>query len=113
MNPAIASAKKLYDEQGLRFEAVLAHYLDHGYVFVEPGRLVMGSPVREEQPDKIAAPGEADCWHVHLAVGEGAMKWFIRQMPWYLPKICWRREFKANASRLHVWPTDKLINKLR
>ena len=113
MGQAIATAKQLYASAGLKLEAELGFYLDRGFVFSGPDRLLLCNPGVSDDPAKIATPGEADCWFVRLAVGPGALRWFLQQMPWYLPKVAWYRNFKNPGGPLHVWDTNRLVKLLR
>lgn len=107
--PPLDQAKGLYDSHGACFEADLAHYLRFGYVFSTPEHFLMAAPVTLPDIAHLARPGEADAWYVRLAVGHGAMRWFIRQMPWSLPFVCWNRAFKNPKGALHVWPSQRLL----
>jgi hypothetical protein len=113
MNTTLSVIQKLYAESGGCFEAELAHFLRHGYVFSQPDMFLMCAPCSLAQSGAITEPECADAWFVGLAVGDGALNWLIRQMPWYLPKVAWYRDFKHRTGRLHVWPTETLIAKLR
>jgi hypothetical protein len=113
MNSTLSVIQKLYAGRDVPFEVELAHFLKHGYVFSEPDMFLMCAPCSLEQNGTITEPGCADAWLVGLAVGPGALNWLIRKMPWYLPKVAWYRDFKHKNGRLHVWPTETLIAKLR
>lgn len=113
MEHALDIAKRMYDKAGMSLEVDIAHYLRHGYVFSAPDKLLLGAPMSTDHPERIAKPGEADAWYVRLAVGKGAMRWFIENMPWYLPKVAWHRDFKKPTGILHVWSTDIVCSKIR
>lgn len=106
---AIAQALGIYSKHGLSLERDLADYLAFGYVYAEPGRLLMGRPVKAGNGLEWLPKGHAgDAWYVHLAVGQGALDWFVRKMPFHLPKLGWRRDFKNPAAGLRFYPTDRV-----
>lgn len=108
---AIDIAKGLYAQHGMSLAQDIGQYLDHGGVFFcTPDRLIIGRPVRVAEPDAWPAPGAADAWYVRLAVttaGRG-MRWFVEQMPYFLPWCCWHRHFRLSGGPLHVRPTSTL-----
>ena len=109
---AIEEAARLYAAHGMNLSEDLERYLKFGYVFVTPDRLMLGRPMlRERGAEYWPQAGEGDAWYVRLAVGKGAVRWFVEQMPYYLPFLAWNRQFKDNG-RLHIWPTDKFANRL-
>ena len=108
---AIAEARRLYEPRGLAIEADLANYLQYGYVFAEPGRLLLGRPCVSTRIKDWVAAEDADGWYVRLAVGKGAVKWFVERMPFYLPWLCWHRQFK-DKGHLHVHSTDRLLRRI-
>jgi hypothetical protein len=107
---AIATAAKLYCERGF----VLAHdiqaYLAGGYVLSTPERLLLWRPVNLKRgaDQWLTDQGEADAWFVHLAVGSNLAK-AVREMPYYLPFIAWRRSFKRASDAVHVYRTERII----
>lgn len=58
----------------------------------------------------IMARDIGDTWHVHFAIGEGSLAYFLRCMPHYLPKISFMRPEKGKKLKIHS--TDKLLKKL-
>lgn len=116
MNSAIQEAKKLYAKHGLDLNRDLSDYLDYGYVFVTPDRMMLARPVKMDEPEEWLLPEEAISgnnygWYVHLAVGEGCLKWFCEQMPYYLPHLLWRRDFKTDGG-YHIFVTDRFLSKI-
>jgi hypothetical protein len=103
---------ELYKAAGLCLERDLALHIENGFVYIEPGRMIMGRPFDPEDPGRWDR-GAGVAWFVALAVGEGAMDWFLRQMPWYLPRVAWYRRFDKPGGGLHVWDTDRLIKRIR
>lgn len=112
MHP-LDKANELYAKAGINFTQDLAFHLRNGYVFSDPEHFLMGFPVILANPNTIARPGEAEAWHVRLAIGQGALGWFLRQMPWFLPFVCWHRTLKNSKGALHVWPSEILMKRLR
>jgi len=114
MIPALQIAEDLYKKNGLVLGKDLHSYLTHGFVFSSPATIMIGRPIIEAESDRWLEPEEyhlADSWFVKMAVGDGALKWFITRMPWHLPKVIWQRGFKGDE-RLRVFDTDKLIKKI-
>jgi len=111
---AYEEADKLYRSQGRNFSQVLIDYIRFGYLFIQPDRLLIGRPIIGERINDWLTReqfGEADTWFVHLAIGRNNLPWFLGSMPFYLPNLCWQRDFKAGA-RLHRIKTDSLAAKL-
>lgn len=110
---AIEEAAFLYKEHDMVLAHDLQNYLKHGYVFVTPEWLLLARPIfKNKGPDVWTDTG--DTWYVKLAVGRGALKQFIGRIPYSLPYLAWKRNFKNQKEPLHVWPAEraiKLINK--
>ena len=106
---AITQAIGIYQRHGLSLERDMADYLAFGYVFAEPGRLLLGRPVvAANGPEWLPEGQSGDAWYVHLAVGQGALDWFVSKMPFYLPRLGWRRDFKNPAAGLRFYPTARV-----
>lgn len=112
---AYDEAAELYRGQGKDISSVIVDYIRcDGYVFLQPDRLLIGRPVIGDRFNEWLPRnrfGEADAWFVHLAVGRDILPWFLGQMPFYLPNLCWQRGFKGNE-RLHRIKTETLKRKL-
>lgn len=111
MNPAIAQAKALYSQHGLDLNRELSDYLDFGYVFSTPDRLLLARPI-DPVNWREWKPKNPTCWYVQLAVGKNCLKWFCDRMPYQLPFLAWMRVFKNEDHRLRVFPTDRFLAKL-
>lgn len=111
---AIAQAAKLYADHGLVLADDLTNYIKHGYVFITPDRVLLGRPIsRECGPDHwLRDTDPADAWYVKLAVGKNSLRYFVAQIPYHLPFLAWRRNFKGDDDRLHIYPTERILNKL-
>lgn len=106
---AIAQASALYAKHGLSLSQDLSDYLRFGYVFASPGLLLLGRPVKAANGPEWAKEGDAcDAWYVHLAVGQGALAWFVQKMPFHLPLLGWKRDFKNPANGLRFYPTARV-----
>lgn len=109
---AIDEAKQLYAAHGLSLALELGRHLDFGgVVHVDAERLLIGRPIVLADPDVWPQPGAADAWYVTLAVGRGALPFFIRQMPYFLPFIAWRRGFHGDQS-LRIFHTERIRQNL-
>jgi hypothetical protein len=102
---AIVAARSLFNEHGQDFEQQLGWYLTRGVVVSTPDRFIMAKPIRADRGDDEWGVKDADAWYVHVAVGDGALRWFLSQAPFALPKLAWRR-VKDPANRLRVYPTS-------
>lgn len=109
MTPVLQTAEEMYQAAGLKLGDDLHAYLTHGFVFANPAALLLGRPIiSSEGPKRWLTPEEyhlADCWYVKLAVGKGAVRWFLRQMPWPLPKLAWERGF-SGKEKLRIYSTE-------
>lgn len=106
---AIFQAKKMYEARGLNFEQDLGHYLTQGIVVSQPDRFLMAKPVRKEIGEKDWHPETPDCWHVHIAIGKGCLRWFFEQAPFFLPFVSFSRsKCRDGGKMLRVYPTEKL-----
>jgi hypothetical protein len=115
--PVHAVARSLYLRSGLDFDGVKQAYEDFGFVSSSPSHLLLFRPAKSDSIaewlslDRFA---EADTWHVGLAVGDGNTRWFLEQMPWYLPKVSWTKLAKhGKDDGYRIYDTDKLISKIR
>lgn len=108
MTPVLQVAEDMYKAAGLKLADDLHAYLTHGFVFANPAALLLGRPIiSSEGPSRWLTPEEyhlADCWYVKLAVGNGAVRWFLHQMPWTLPKLAWERGFSGKG-KLRIYST--------
>lgn len=115
MIPALQTAQDLYKSRDLDLGKDIHAYLTHGFVFANPAALLLGRPIiSSEGPNRWLTPEEyhlADCWYVKLAVGDGALRWFISRMPWHLPKLAWERGFSGKEN-LRIYSTDTVLKKL-
>lgn len=109
MTPVLQTAEDMYKGRGLNLGAEIHSYLTHGFVFANPAAMLLGRPIiSSEGPARWLTPDEyhlADCWYVRLAVGRGALRWFLNQMPWVLPKIAWERGF-SGKEHLRIYSTQ-------
>jgi hypothetical protein len=109
MSDAIAQAQTIYAKHGLSLSQDLSDYLRFGYVFSEPGVLLLGRPIVAANGTQWLPESQSgDAWYVHLAVGQGALAWFVQKMPFYLPLLGWRRDFKNPANGLRFHPTARV-----
>ena len=95
----------MFEERGLNFEQQLGWYLMNGIVVCRPDRFLMVKPIRSWVGDDDWNAPDADTWYCHVAVGEGALKWFLSQVPYQLPKVAWRR-VKDPSNRLRCYNTN-------
>lgn len=106
---AIDTAKQLYQGRGLNLAADIGRHLDcGGLVYCEPEQMVIARPMDLMAPDRWPQPGHADAWYVTLAIGRRSFGHFLQLMPYFLPKLAWRRMFRGDA-RLHVHDTARFI----
>lgn len=108
---AIDEAKALYRTAGRDLNRDLSDFLDCGYVFATPDRLLLARPIQRADWRRWVTPAEADAWFVQLAVGRGSIRWFVEQMPVWLPWIAHRRDMRGD-DRLHCVQTDQLMRRL-
>lgn len=109
MPTAIETAAKLYQSRGLVLARDIEAYLAGGYIIATPDKLLLWRACRRASPDIwLADQGEADAWFVGLAVGTG-LRQFVREMPYYLPFIAWRRAFKDESARVRTYQTERII----
>lgn len=73
----------------------VAYYLKRGYVFCTRDCILMGERI-------------GTGWFVYLAVGEGAMEYFLRHLPYPLPHIGWQRR----EGKVRWYPLATLTKKL-
>jgi len=107
----IEAAQAYYRSQGWSLEQDLGYYLCQGYVFSAPNRLLLAKPVRKEVGEPDWHPETPDCWYVHYAAGDGALEWFVKQMPYYLPFLGWTRNKGVNRE-FRAYPTERVCAKL-
>ncbi len=106
---AIEQAANLYAKHGLKLSVDLERYLKWGYVFVTPDRVLLARPLNTAKGvDHWPEEKDADAWYVKLAVGENAMRWFFDRMPYALPFVAWKRDFKSASDKLHIHRTERL-----
>jgi hypothetical protein len=106
---AIDQAKQMYAAKGLNLAEDIGRHLDcGGLVHVEPERLLIGRPLELANPDRWPAAGAADAWYITLAIGRSCLAEFVRQMPYFLPSLAWRRGFRGDH-RLRVHDTARFI----
>lgn len=103
---AIMEAKALYAQHGLDFERDLGFYLTNGLVVSRPDRFLMAKLIVKEEGDDCWNPEKPDSWYVHVAVGKGALEWFLLQAPIRMPYLSWRR-FKNGKNDLRTYRTEQ------
>lgn len=84
MNPWDA-AEQMHREAGLDYKETLAYYMHHGYILSTPKCLIFAEPI-------------ADAWGVAFAYGVGCIPTFINAMPFWLPRMAWRRALREQHS---------------
>ena len=100
---AIMEAKQMYAKLGLDFERDLGYYLTNGHVISMPDKFIMFKSIDSAKGDDDWNPANPDTWYVHMAVGKGALRWFLEQAPVKLPLLAWRRlkNFPKNPLRFY------------
>ena len=103
---AIQDALKLY---GTDFPRLHGLYLERGYCYSEPSMLALARPCNMADYKLWVEPHQADAWWVELVVGPGALGILYSHIPFALPNIGWRRDFKGDERpRFHDF--HKLAN---
>lgn len=90
---AIQDAIKLYGNDFARLHGL---YLERGYCYSEPGMLALARPCVEADYRMWVEPNQADAWWVELAIGRNSLGILYSHIPFALPKIGWRRDFKGD-----------------
>lgn len=109
---AIDQAKELYAQHGLSLGREIGAFLDTGSVVLStPDRLLLARPILLERPREWPPAEPADAWFVRLAIGRGALAWFMQQMPYPLPFLAWRRGFRGDP-HLRVHSTQHFKERL-
>ncbi|HVU38092.1 MAG TPA: hypothetical protein VHC95_07135 [Opitutales bacterium] len=114
----IQQAVKAYESLGRNFAEDHGAYLEFGYVVSTPNWFVMARPVNLAQPARWLTVDdlnstfpncpEAEAWYVQFACGRGALRRFMQHLPFWLPKICWKRSLKKPHSPLRIYRLDRL-----
>jgi len=111
---AFEMAREVYrwEECARSFGEDLNLHLAHGFVFVTPDVFLMARPVIKNAPkDQILSPWiqfpRADCWHVWLAAGHGALAVLANYEPYPLPWISFERN-----NRLRFYKRSSFIPKI-
>ena len=105
----------MYASRGANLSIVLEAYLRNplGYVIKRPDMLLVFRPCQLADADRWLAVHEPqEAWYVQLLVGQSP-RTAISEMPYILPHCCWHREWRADGGRLHVFPTNTLVQKTR
>lgn len=87
-------AEEMHDHIGLNFQDAFTYYAQYGYIISTPTTLIWGEQFK-------------DYWLVYLAVGKGAIKQFIEQQPFWLPKFAFCRLLK-NRHRLKFYSMERI-----
>ena len=103
---ALLAARSLFENHGQNFEEQLGWYLGRGVVISLPDRFIMAKPINASRGDDEWDVRDADAWYVHVAVGANCLGWFMRQAPFRLPLLAWRRR-KDPKNRLRVYPSAR------
>ena len=103
---AILEARQLYERHGLDFERDLGFYLTNGLVVSRPDRFLMAKLIEKDMGDDSWNSKNPNTWYVHVAVGKGALEWFLMQAPVRMPYLAWRR-FKNGKNDLRIYETDR------
>jgi hypothetical protein len=111
---------QLYASIGESFERDMAQYGGgHGGLLISrPDLLLMARPVvladlQRGEDRWLADHGAADAWFVRLLVGTASLDRAVREMPYYLPRICWYRAFRNARGSLRFYRTETVIQKMR
>lgn len=91
---AIQDALKLYGPDFARLHGL---YLERGYCYSEPNLLALARPCRVAKYQLWCEKDDADAWWVELVVGPNALRHLYSHIPFYLPRIGWRRDFKGDC----------------
>ena len=89
--------KALYDECGIDMFKDISAYLAYGYVHKTPQSFILAKTVdlnSKTKPSEQWGESNPNAWFVHVAVGEGCIKGWIKIMPFKLPYVGWARETK-------------------
>jgi len=109
---AVDQAKALYADHGLNLGREIGAFLDMGdVVLATADRLLLARPIVLERPREWPPRSAPDAWYVRLAVGRGALAWFMAQMPYHLPFLAWRRGFRGDPN-LRIYPTQQFKERL-
>lgn len=114
-SPAIEQAHRDYAAQGLNLSEDIANYSMWGCVFITPSHVLLGRPILRANGHRWVLPGATvDTWFVKYAYGPGALRWFVKQMPYPLPFVAWGRDFKPGRTSpvLRFYPTSRLLHHL-
>ena len=90
---AIQHALQLY---GPDFARIHGAYLEHGFTYSEPEMLGLARPCDSSDYTKWIDAKDADAWWVELVIGPRSLPILLSKIPFDLPKIGWRRDFKYN-----------------
>lgn len=90
-------ARQMYSIIGQNFDEVLGDYFTHHYVHSTPDCLIL-------------ARLHNTYWHVELAIGHNALRYFLELMPIYRPLVGWARELKNKPYQ--YYKTETLMRHL-
>ena len=97
MNTTIRDQLKLlYDYVGTNMDEDIDWYRNNGIVVEGPDYLIAGRDV------------DGRGWYIHVAVGDIGN--FVRNMPYYLPYVGWRR--LKHGGEVRWYPVEQLVRRL-
>lgn len=95
-----------------QLEYIIAAHLNHGFIYSTALFFVCGRPVNSHAPAEqitdmyqVFDPDVCDAWFVMLVAGDLGSA--LQIMPWYLPIICFERDFR-DGKGLRFHSTDRI-----
>ena len=106
MKPWQQAKKWQLENSDIPFEAVLAEYMDNGYVVSGPDCFILGKPVLWKEEQMYSGDVAANCWFVQLAAGRKALMRFLEVAPFELEYVAWQRR-GSERYRVYKWDDYK------
>lgn len=92
---------------GDSFEALLAHYFQHGFVWSSPLSFMLFKPVFWDGKDYFTETDRCNAWFIHLAAGDSTD--FHKRFPFPLEFALFQRHGK---DKIHAYQFKNLASKI-
>ncbi len=104
----LKEVKDLYDECSMDMFKDISVYLTHGYVHKTPKSFILAKTINKDIDTPPAEQWDTpnpNAWFVHMAVGQGAISYWINLMPFTMPYVGWARENKKKPIKFYTLDT--------
>ena len=92
-----SKARELVQSIGMNFDHMYTLYMSEYYVSKGPNYMIWAKPIAEP----------VDAWFIFLAIGEGCLSIWHKQMPYYLPNIAFHRPLRGD-NEMKIIPTKTM-----